>query len=57
MILDAWGWCTGTTHRDGMGREVGGGFRMGNTCKKKKKEKKNLSWKSVGETSKTEGIK
>ena len=32
-ILDAWGWCTGTTQRDGMGREEGGGFRMGNTCK------------------------
>ena len=31
-ILDAWGWCTGMTHRDGMGREEGGGFRMGNTC-------------------------
>ena len=31
-ILDAWGWSTGTTQRDGMGREVGGGFRMGNTC-------------------------
>ena len=30
-ILDAWGWCTGTTQRDGMGREEGGGFRMGNT--------------------------
>ena len=29
-ILDAWGWCTGTTQRDGMGREEGGGFRMGN---------------------------
>ena len=29
---DAWGWCTGTTQRDGMGREEGGGFRMGNTC-------------------------
>ena len=27
------GWCTGMTQRDGMGREVGGGFRMGNTCK------------------------
>ena len=26
------GWCTGTTLRDGMGREAGGGFRMGNTC-------------------------
>ena len=26
------GWCTGTTQRAGMGREVGGGFRMGNTC-------------------------
>ena len=37
------------TQRDGMGREEGGGFRMGNTCfkiikfknkKKKEKEKK-----------------
>ena len=27
------GWCTGMTQRDGMGKEVGGGFRMGNTCK------------------------
>ena len=26
------GWCTGTTQRDGIGREEGGGFRMGNTC-------------------------
>ena len=31
-ILDAWGWCTGTTQRDGMGTEEGGGFRMVNTC-------------------------
>ena len=31
-ILDAWGWCTGMTQRDGMGRDEGGGFRMGNTC-------------------------
>ena len=31
MILDAWSWCTGTTQREGMGREEGGGFRMGNT--------------------------
>ena len=31
-ILDAWGWCTGMTQRDGMGSEEGGGFRMGNTC-------------------------
>ena len=23
---------SGTTQRDGMGREEGGGFRMGNTC-------------------------
>ena len=23
------GWCTGMTLRDGVGREVGGGFRMG----------------------------
>ena len=29
----AQGWCTGMTQRDGMGREVGGGFRMGNTGK------------------------
>ena len=32
MIQDAQGWCTGTTQSDGMGREVGSGFRMGNTC-------------------------
>ena len=31
LDVDAWGWCTGTTQRDGMGREEGGGFRMGNT--------------------------
>jgi len=24
--------CTGTTQRDGMGREEDGGFRMGNIC-------------------------
>ena len=29
----AQGWCTGMTQRDGMGREVGGGIGMGNTCK------------------------
>ena len=32
MIQDACGWCTGMTQRDGIGREVGGGFRMGNVC-------------------------
>ena len=31
-IQDAWGWWTGMTQRDGMGREMGGGFRIGNTC-------------------------
>ena len=31
-IQDAWDWCNGMTQRDGMGREVGGGFRIGNTC-------------------------
>ena len=31
-ILDVWGWCAETTQRDGMGREEGGRFRMGNTC-------------------------
>ena len=25
-IQDAWGWCTGMTQRDGMGREMGEGF-------------------------------
>ena len=45
-MLDAWGWCTGTTQRDGMGREEGGGFRMGNTCIiLKKKKKKNETYK------------
>ena len=29
----AQGWCTGKTQRDGVGREVGGGMGMGNTCK------------------------
>ena len=29
----AQGWCTGKTQRDWMGREVGEGIGMGNTCK------------------------
>ena len=29
MRQGAQGWCTGMTQRDGMGREVGGGFRVG----------------------------
>ena len=32
MIQDARGWCTGMTQRDGMGREEGGGLRIGDTC-------------------------
>ena len=32
MIQDAWGWSTGMTQRDGMGKEVGKRFKMGNTC-------------------------
>ena len=32
MRHGAQGWYTGMTLRDGMEREVGGGFRMGNTC-------------------------
>ena len=32
MIQGAQGWCTGMTQKEGMGREVGEGFRMGNTC-------------------------
>ena len=31
MIQDAGGWYTGMTQRDGMVRELGAGFRMGNT--------------------------
>ena len=33
-IQDAWGWCTGMTQRDDLGREVGtgGGIRIGNSC-------------------------
>ena len=29
---DAQGWCTGMTLRYGMGKKVGRGFRMGDTC-------------------------
>ena len=29
----AWAWCTGKTQRNRVEREVGGGIRMGNTCK------------------------
>ena len=32
LIQDAWSWCTVMTLRDGTGREMGAGFRMGNTC-------------------------
>ena len=32
LIQDTWGWCTGMTQRDGMGRKVGGGFRIRNAC-------------------------
>ena len=28
-IQDTWGWCTGMTQMDGMGREVGGGVQDG----------------------------
>ena len=46
MIQDARGWCTGMTQRDGMGRELGAAFRMGNMCTRKKQletsESKNL---------------
>ena len=39
-MLDAWGWCTGTTQRGGMGREEGGGFRMGKIKENNNKKKK-----------------
>jgi len=29
MILDAWGWCTGMTQKDGTGREERGGAQNG----------------------------
>ena len=32
MILDAWGWCTGMTQRDGTGKKEGVEFRMRNKC-------------------------
>ena len=32
MRQGAQGWYTGMTQRDGIGREVGGVFRMRNTC-------------------------
>ena len=32
MRQGAQSWCTGMTQRDGMGREVGGRVKMGNTC-------------------------
>jgi len=32
MRQSAQGWCTGMSLRDRMGREEGGGFRMGDTC-------------------------
>ena len=32
MRKSAQSWCTGMTLRDGIGREVEVGFRMGNTC-------------------------
>ena len=32
MLQGPQGWCTGMILRDGMGREVGAGFRTGNTC-------------------------
>ena len=32
MRQGAQSWCTAMTLRDGMGRVVGGGFRMGNAC-------------------------
>ena len=32
LVMDREAWCAGMTQRDGMGREEGGGFRMGNMC-------------------------
>ena len=32
MGQGARGWCTGMTQTDGMGRDVGGRVRRGNTC-------------------------
>ena len=32
LNIQKMGWCTGTTERDGMGREKGAGFRIRNKC-------------------------
>ena len=50
-MLDAWDWCTGTTQKDGMGREEGGGFRMDFLLKIKKKKEMMESVFSVSSTS------
>ena len=31
-FCNTWGWCTGMTQRDVVGREVGGGFMFGIAC-------------------------
>ena len=31
-IQHVWGWCTGVTQRDVVGRAVGGGFMLGIAC-------------------------
>ena len=31
-IQDPWGWCMEMIQRDDMGWEMGGGFRIGNSC-------------------------
>ena len=32
LNIQTMGWCSGTTQRDGMGREKGAGFRIRNKC-------------------------
>ena len=32
LVMDREAWCAEMTQKDGIGREVGGGFRMGNSC-------------------------
>ena len=32
LNIQKMGWCSGTTQRDGMGREKGAGFRIRNKC-------------------------
>ena len=50
MIQDAWGWCTGMTQRDGMGREEEQGSGWGTRVQKKKKTNEQILVRNVKKT-------